>query len=239
MADKRLKTMGRHPSIWNEIIRRSGFGKADVHEVVALSAATVLTDADGRIKTVDKEGNPAVIDFLLASDVPTNNYAGTAAPTVNDDVTEGYSIGSLWIDTVANEAYRCVDATNGAAVWIVSTLDAAEALAITQAHLYTVYNAGNVTGATTLDSNNGRTQEASVTGDITINAPSNGTKGKELIIWLSPSGANRELNFNGSILLASDSGLVLPKTLTQDTLYIVKLVYNGTDWMLVSLVGGY
>lgn len=239
MADKRLKTMGRHPGIWNDIIRRSGFGKPDVHEVVALAAATVLTDENGRIKTVDKEGNPAIIDFLLSSDVPTNNYAGTAAPTVNDDVTEGYSIGSLWIDTVANEAYRCVDATNGAAVWIESTLDAAESLAILEAHLYTVYNAGNVTGATTFDLDNGRTQKASMTGAVTIAVPSNGTEGRELILWLTPSGANRDLDFNGSILIPTDSGITLPKTLTQDKLYIVKLVRNATAWMLVSLVGGY
>lgn len=61
-----------------------------------------------------------------------NNYSATVAPTVNDDSDDGYTVGSRWVDTVADEAYLCVDATVGAAVWIEVTLQSAElgALAI-------------------------------------------------------------------------------------------------------------
>jgi hypothetical protein len=54
-----------------------------------------------------------------------NNYAGTTAPSVSDDTTSGYSVGSLWINTTASpkEAYRCVDATEGAAVWLNTTVE--------------------------------------------------------------------------------------------------------------------
>lgn len=41
----------------------------------------------------------------------------TAAPTVNEDAGDGYSVGSKWIDTTADKAYLCVDSTVGAAVW--------------------------------------------------------------------------------------------------------------------------
>ncbi len=41
----------------------------------------------------------------------------TQAPTVNNDTTEGYSVGSEWDDVTNDEAYVCLDATEGAAVW--------------------------------------------------------------------------------------------------------------------------
>jgi len=43
---------------------------------------------------------------------------GGAAPTVNDDSGEGYSVASIWIDLTNNLAYICVDSTLGAAVWV-------------------------------------------------------------------------------------------------------------------------
>lgn len=50
-----------------------------------------------------------------------HNFAATAAPEVTNDVSEGYSVGSRWIDVTNDEAYICVDATEGAAVWELST----------------------------------------------------------------------------------------------------------------------
>ena len=54
------------------------------------------------------------------------NYAGTAAPTAGDDNADGYRVGSLWIDVTNDEAYRCVDDSTGAAVWIGTTLEASD-----------------------------------------------------------------------------------------------------------------
>lgn len=45
------------------------------------------------------------------------NVAATAAPTANNDDTDGYSVGSVWIDTANDEIYVCADASVGAAVW--------------------------------------------------------------------------------------------------------------------------
>lgn len=52
---------------------------------------------------------------------PLNNFVATAAPGVNDDSGDGYSVGSRWVDVTADEAYICLDATAGAAVWVKST----------------------------------------------------------------------------------------------------------------------
>lgn len=47
------------------------------------------------------------------------NFTAVAGPTVNDDNTQGYAIGSEWVDTSAPKAYYCTDATTGAAIWSV------------------------------------------------------------------------------------------------------------------------
>jgi len=42
-------------------------------------------------------------------------------PSVNDDNTKGYGVGSLWtLDD--NSTYKCTDATIGAAVWVLQTV---------------------------------------------------------------------------------------------------------------------
>lgn len=41
----------------------------------------------------------------------------TAAPTVNDDAGDGYSVGSLWLDVTNDKGYILLDSTVGAAVW--------------------------------------------------------------------------------------------------------------------------
>jgi hypothetical protein len=46
-----------------------------------------------------------------------NNWEATAAPTVNDDSGDGYSVASRWIDTTNDKEYVCLDATAAAAVW--------------------------------------------------------------------------------------------------------------------------
>lgn len=54
---------------------------------------------------------------IQAANTAKANLTAVAAPTVNDDTTAGYSIGSIWIDTATDTVYVCADATAGAAVW--------------------------------------------------------------------------------------------------------------------------
>ena len=50
-----------------------------------------------------------------ATTVIKSNTAASAAPGATDDSAAGYAVGSVWIDTTADKAYVCLDAT--AAVW--------------------------------------------------------------------------------------------------------------------------
>lgn len=62
----------------------------------------------------------AVLWSTSQGDIPAdiafkNNFAGTAAPTANEDVLDGYSVGSTWI--YGGVVYTCTSAAVGAAVW--------------------------------------------------------------------------------------------------------------------------
>lgn len=49
------------------------------------------------------------------------NLTAVVAPAVGNDNTEGYAVGSRWIDTVLDNEFVAVDVTTGAAVWIATT----------------------------------------------------------------------------------------------------------------------
>jgi hypothetical protein len=54
---------------------------------------------------------------LTTTAVRLDNYAASAAPTVNDDSGDGYSAGSLWLWPGGGRCFRCRSASVGAAVW--------------------------------------------------------------------------------------------------------------------------
>ena len=56
-----------------------------------------------------------------AGTYPQCNFGAAVAPAVGNDDTEGYSVGSMWYDTTADDAFTCLDAATGAAVWKQTT----------------------------------------------------------------------------------------------------------------------
>lgn len=47
-----------------------------------------------------------------------SNLAATVSPTVSNDSSQGYSAGSVWVDTAHQTTFLCVNASVGAAVWL-------------------------------------------------------------------------------------------------------------------------
>ena len=43
-------------------------------------------------------------------------YDAQTPPTTSDDLQQGFSVGSLWVDVVNEESYICVDNSSGSAV---------------------------------------------------------------------------------------------------------------------------
>jgi len=101
------------------------------------------------------------------------------------------------------------------------------------------YNVGSVSGTQTLAYTNGKFQKMALTGTTTLAVPTGGAEGYVMRIFITASGAARDLSMNASIKIPDESLLVWPKTLTSGKTYIVQLQHNGTDWMLISIVGGY
>ena len=52
-----------------------------------------------------------------SGEMPYSVFDQSTAPTITDDVSEGFTPGSLWLDTTAKIQYQCTDNTAGAAVW--------------------------------------------------------------------------------------------------------------------------
>ena len=94
------------------------------------SATTDQTDAEIRT-AVDAATDSNVLTDALKSKLDgliggTNKLDATVAPTATNDNTEGYEVGSIWIDITNDEAYRCLNNATAAAVWIETTLETSE-----------------------------------------------------------------------------------------------------------------
>lgn len=59
-----------------------------------------------------------VVDSLSISElISIDNLKATTNPAANDDVNDGYVVGSKWINTASQVVFDCVDNTSGNAVW--------------------------------------------------------------------------------------------------------------------------
>jgi len=113
-----------------------------------------------------------------------SKYDATTAPTPSNDNTEGFQVGSTWVDLTNDKAYVCLDASTGAAVWnltnsagvgIATILTTMEDNAVTTA--LTVKNVWyKVAGVTVLQQSDGmsmpqdnRVQYNLTTGDKNLN----------------------------------------------------------------------
>jgi hypothetical protein len=58
---------------------------------------------------------------LATSLTSKKNIITTSSPLVSDDISLGYSIGSEWINETNGKIFRCVDNSEGAALWLQIT----------------------------------------------------------------------------------------------------------------------
>jgi hypothetical protein len=118
-----------------------------IHLKLLVTAVCVLTvpsskrmgEANSAITTLQlTPGNHALAwlyvdgEWTLSDTVGTlHKLDATTAPGTGDDSADGYSVGSLWLDTTNDVAYICLDATASAAVWRKITTTASDSETLT------------------------------------------------------------------------------------------------------------
>lgn len=54
---------------------------------------------------------------ISAQAIAKSNLSAAVAPGINDDNTQGYGTGSIWVDTTGGDAYIAITVGTGAASW--------------------------------------------------------------------------------------------------------------------------
>jgi hypothetical protein len=167
-------------------------------------------------------------NYVLAGDSGArNNFTGTTAPTASNDNTQGYAVGSMWVDTVANRVYFCTNAATGSAAWwggssgggswgsITGTLSAQtdlQAALDAKAGLIPVIDVVSATSYTLAAGDNGRIKVFTATDPIsvTLNTDFNGRG--VVLAWAAAAGTIT-VNLTGVTVNGSSSAMVLSQGL--------------------------
>jgi hypothetical protein len=78
---------------------------------------------DGNLVKFSGTNGIGVDTGLSSTNVVKCKFDATSAPTVDNDVDEGYTVGSSWYDITNDKEYICLDNADGAAVWIETTAE--------------------------------------------------------------------------------------------------------------------
>lgn len=120
------------PSYQLESLAEFAFGELSADPANPAEGKTVVWQSDGTgtgddgdiyLKTTAGASTKTIrlTDFangnIPGASTTLHNYAATANPAVGDDDVDGYSVGSIWINVTADDAFICLDASTGAAVW--------------------------------------------------------------------------------------------------------------------------
>ncbi|MCK5617090.1 hypothetical protein KAR91_85295 [Candidatus Pacearchaeota archaeon] len=78
----------------------------------------------GKLYRETASSKPTQCECCTSTDIQDqyhkSNLIATINPTIDDDESEGYCVGSRWINITFGSVFICVDNTNGAAVWVRS-----------------------------------------------------------------------------------------------------------------------
>ncbi len=115
---------------------------AQAHTLGSHSAGTLQHEKGGLEADVSAADGFVEIKGRSTTVIKSKTDATTTAPGTGNDTTEGYAVGSVWVDVTNDKAYVCLDNTEAAAVWTETTQSGGGAGAITR-------EGGDTTEATT------------------------------------------------------------------------------------------
>lgn len=102
------------PETYTVTVSGSGVSRVFLVVVPAAAVTGAITDADfpGNYNSFMRRTSVAGVYGQTKI-----NTAAAVDPTVNDDVSLDYNVGSLWVNTLTDDVFLCGSPTNGAAVW--------------------------------------------------------------------------------------------------------------------------
>jgi len=155
-------------------------------------------------------------EFSVATFLSLINQNAIAAPVVTDDSDLGYSNGSLWI--FGTKVYDCVDATIGAAVWLVRPTDIRN------------FGIDPLTDATNIswDLDDVQVSEVTLEGNRILDNPTNMIAGETYVLMVVQDVTGTRTLTYGSAYKWS-GGVVPELTVSGDALDIITFISDGTN----------
>ena len=95
----------------------SATNAASSASTASTAASTASTAATNASTSATNAAASATAAAASAASVPLHVFNKTSDPTVNDDSGDGYSVGSIWVNTTNDTSFMAVDVTAGAAIW--------------------------------------------------------------------------------------------------------------------------
>lgn len=69
-------------------------------------------------KTINIYNGVSWVDITnISAAYPANNLTSTTDPLISDNLSNGYRVGSKWINTLTNSVFLCTNATTSTATW--------------------------------------------------------------------------------------------------------------------------
>ena len=134
-------TLVRWTGTSGKAIQRSSVVLSDIDELSGLKSVAVSGSTSGAVTvqaadvttphTIKLPATQGALNTYLQNDGAGNtswnsipaaiqeNFTAIVDPTINDDTTLGYSVGSRWLNTVKKIMYVCNSNSTGAAQWMV------------------------------------------------------------------------------------------------------------------------
>lgn len=114
-----LIEIGTNGVTLNQVLITNGVGKME-SEAKNTAFNKNFGSTTGTVSEGDHTHTKSQIGLAEVQNIKVKLDA-TVSPSVNNDNTESYSIGSIWIDTVSNNEWVALDVTTKSAVWKLTT----------------------------------------------------------------------------------------------------------------------
>lgn len=101
----------------SDVVGSGEIGVVTVSKVATVSIDSPVTLEHGGLETDVSGYNGVPLISSGATSEIKYNLTATTDPTISDDDTQGYVIGSRWINTSTDNEFVCTDNSTGAAVW--------------------------------------------------------------------------------------------------------------------------